>query len=265
MYIATEAAHSIAFHHGLGLDKLAVVRRYLTAAGVHKYSEKAFVKSNICLVGSGVSHSELEKYGGEFLTDVPAGSALSATESKYYGGESRNWSPNGNAMVIAFPGSGGGPHLKPEFTVLSYLLGGEPTIKWSTGSGVLNKALEKFPGVQVTSKHLKYSDTGLLYIGLSGPASGIKDSASAIVEAIKSLESIKGEDVKKAIMNAKFDILTAAEENALSMEAVGQSVIASGKIPQIEESIKALEGVTADTIKKVCLKAYSFCLFFAKS
>jgi len=251
MYIALEAAHGIAFHHGLGLDKMAVVRRYLSVPAIKQYAERAFTKSNMAIVGSGVSHSDLTKYTGDFFADVASGPALSSSSSNYYGGESRNWSPNGNSIVIAYPGSGDGPNLKPEFTVLSYLLGGEPTIKWSSGNGVLNKALEKYPGIKIESKHINYADVGLLYVGLSGKASVLKEAGKTVVEGINALANVKEEDVKRAIQIAKFDILSAAEENSLSMELAGQSVISSGKLPQIEETIKGIEGVTLDTIKKV--------------
>ena len=154
-------------------------------------------------------------------------------------------------MVIAFPGSAGQPNFQPEFAVLAHLLGGEPTIKWSPGSSLLCKALDKYPSVKAVAKNVTYSDTGLLYIALSGSAEGIKAAGPTVVEAIKSVGNVKAEDIKKAIMNAKFDYLAAAEDSALSIEAVGQGVIATGKVPQVEDTIRAIEGVTADSIKKV--------------
>lgn len=71
------------------------------------------------------------------------------------------------------------------------------------------------------------------------------------MKAINSLASVKPEDVKKAIAQAKFDVLAAAEDRSAGLELVGQSVIASGKAPQVEDVVKALEAVTVDSVKKV--------------
>ncbi|KAF3941220.1 hypothetical protein ABW19_dt0205494 [Dactylella cylindrospora] len=249
-FVALEAAHASAYHHGLGTEKFAVYKKYLNSGEVAKFAVQAFNKSNLAVVASGVPHADATKYTSEFFADVASGSPLKGSSTAYYGGESRVWSSAGSAVVIAFPGSAGGATFKPELSILSYILGGEPSIKWSAGNSLLGKVVGKFPGVTATSKNIAYSDTGLFYVSLAGPAPSVKSALPEVVSAIKGLSSVTADDVKKAIQNAKFDYYAAAEENALSMEAIGQSVIANGKIPQVEETVKALEGVTVDSVKK---------------
>ncbi|KAK6534302.1 ubiquinol-cytochrome c reductase core subunit 1 [Arthrobotrys megalospora] len=249
-FVALEAAHASAYHHGLGLDKLSVVRKNFGVEEIGEFAAAAFNQSNLAVVGSGVPHAELSKYTTEFFADVPAGETLKAHAPTYYGGESRAWSKSGNAVVIAFPGSAGGPAFKAELNILSYVLGGQSTIKWSPGNSLLGKVTEKFPGVSAVSKNITYSDTGLFYISVDGPAPTLVKALPEVVNAIKSVANITAEDLKRAIQNAKFDFYTAAEENALSMESIGQSIVATGKVPQVQESIKALESVTLDSVKK---------------
>lgn len=249
-YVALEAAHASAYHHGLGLDKLSVVRKDFGVEEIAAFAGAAFNQSNLAVVGSGVPHAELNKYTTEFFADVPAGETLKTHAPTYYGGESRAWSKAGNSVVIAFPGSAGGPAFKAELSILSYILGGQSTIKWSSGNSLLGKVVEKYPGVTAVSKNITYSDTGLFYVAVEGPAPSLVKALPDVVNAIKGVSSITAEDLKRAIQNAKFDFYTAAEENALSLESIGQSIIATGKIPQVQESIKALESVTLDSVKK---------------
>ncbi|KAK6341039.1 ubiquinol-cytochrome c reductase core subunit 1 [Orbilia brochopaga] len=249
-YFALEAAHAVAYHQGLGLDQLSYVRKDFATREIALYASLTFNKSNFAVVGSGVPHSDLVKYTTEFFGGAKTGEAADAESSAYYGGENRVWSRAGNAVVIAFPGSAGGAAFKPELSVLSYLLGGQSNIKWSHGSSLVGKVLDKYRTVTAASKNITYSDTGLFYVTVAGQAEELKNALPGVVEAIKSLKNVKAEDVKRAIQNAKFDVYAAAEDNALSLEAIGQSVIATGGIPQIEQTIKAIEGVTLDSVKK---------------
>ncbi|KAF3902047.1 hypothetical protein AA313_de0208386 [Arthrobotrys entomopaga] len=249
-FVALEAAHASAYHHGLGLDKLSLVRKNFDAQDIANYASETFTKGNIAVVGSGVPHEEVAKYTSEYFKDLGTGGQVKAHAPTYYGGENRTWSKNGNSVVLAFPGSAGGPGFKPELNILSYILGGESTIKWSPGNSLLGKAVQKYQGVSAVSKNLAYSDTGLFYVSVNGPAPVLKTALPDVVEAIKNVSKCTADDLKRAIQTAKFDFYSAAEDNALSMEAIGQSVIVTGKIPQVQESIKALESVTLDSVKK---------------
>lgn len=251
--LALDAVHSVAFHKGLGSPSVAMTNKYLNNITIPSYASKVYTKGNIAVIASGAPQAALGKWINEFLSDVPAGNGPSTTPAKYYGGENRVYSSFGNALTIAFPGSAGAPHFKAEYTVLAYLLGGESTIKWNPGSSALSQAVASIPNVSAVAKHIAYTDAGLLYITVTGVAGSLTEAGSSVVKAINSLSNVNAEDVKKAIAQAKFDVLAAAEDRFIGLEAVGQSVIASGKPPQVESTVKGLEGVTLDAVKNVRL------------
>ncbi|RPB15560.1 LuxS/MPP-like metallohydrolase [Morchella conica CCBAS932] len=248
--IALETAHNVAFHNGLGSPTVALTKKYLNDVTVPSYAASVYTRGNIAIVASGAPQAALEKWTKEFLADVPAGNGPSTTPAKYYGGENRVYTPVGNALTIAFPGSAGAPKFQPEYTVLAYLLGGQSTIKWSTGSSLLSQTTAGIQGVSAVAKHSAYTDAGLLHITISGPASALKSAGTAAVKAINELANVKAEDVKKAIAQAKYDVLAAIEDRSIGLEVIGQAVIASGSAPQVADTVKGLEGVTLDAVKK---------------
>jgi hypothetical protein len=267
--IAHEHAHNIAFHSGLGGHRLAVSNKFISnfsiapntntsttlntnALSIPGYAKQVYQKGNIALVASGASNADLTKWTSEFFDSVPTGSGLTSSVTKYFGGENRTYNASGDALVIAFPGTAGGPSYKPEFSVLAYLLGGRGFTKWNRGTSVLSRSLAQFPDIKAVTKHTTYSDAGLLSITITGPQKLLGHAGNEVTKAINSLANVKPEDVKKAIAQAKFELLVTSEDRSAGLELVGQSVIASGQAPQIEDAVRALEGVTADKVKTVC-------------
>lgn len=245
--LSIETAHSVAFHRGLGSPTVALTKKYLNNVTIPGYASTVYTKSNIAVVASGASQSALEKWTTEFLSDVPAGPGPPIVQAKYYGGENRLYSTLGNALTIAISA----PVSKPEYAVIGYLLGGESTIKWSSGSSILSRAVAVLPGVTAVTKHSAYTDAGLIYITLSGPAGALTQAGRLAVDAVSKLATVKAEDIKKAIAQAKFDVLATAEHQFMGLEAVGQAAIKSAEAPQAEATVKGLEAVTLDSVKKV--------------
>ncbi|KAI5787117.1 Metalloenzyme, LuxS/M16 peptidase-like protein [Geopyxis carbonaria] len=272
--LAHESAHNTAFHTGLGAHRLAISNKYvsnlsvsawsgtgpnagtasLTADHINNltipaYAKQVYQKGNVAVVASGANQAELEKWTSEFLADLPAGSGLTSAPTKYFGGENRTYNATGDALVIAFPGTSGPPKFKAEFSVLSYILGGQASTKWNPGTSVLSQAVADLPGVSAVTHHATYSDAGLLSITITGPQSSLTKAAQSVVKGVNSLANVKAEDVKKAIAQAKFEVLASAEDRSIGLELVGQSVLASGQAFQVEATVKALEAVTVDTVK----------------
>ena len=248
--VALEHAHHVAFHAGLGGQLLAASNKF-SASLIPSYAQKVYQKGNLSVVATGAPQAELEKWTSQFFADVPAGNGLPATQTKYFGGENRTYSAVGDAIVIAFPGSQGGAAAKAEFSVLAYLLGGEASTKWNAGTSIISQAVANLAGVKAVARHAAYSDAGLLSITITGPQNTLAGAAQEIVKAINGLANVKPEDIKKAIAQAKFDVLSKAEHRSADAELVGQSVIASGQAPQVVEAVKALDAVTANSIKSV--------------
>ncbi|CAF9927529.1 MAG: ubiquinol-cytochrome c reductase core subunit 1 [Heterodermia speciosa] len=261
--LADSSAHAVAFHRGLGTPlhptSSSPFTKYIDEGGLQAFSQVAYAKDNFAVVANGASHSELSKWVGEFFTDSPdtAPSDLpkpGTGQTKYYGGEERIAHDSGNNIILAFPGSGSftGGFFKPEISVLSALLGGQTTIKWSPGFSLLSKATEDYPRIQIKTTHHTYSDAGLLCITMSGDASQMRKAASGVVSTLKGVAAgeVSKEDIKKAVAAAKFQTLESGQAISTGIELTGAGLVTGGKAFQLDEVGKSIEKVTEDQVKK---------------
>ncbi|KAI4158864.1 MAG: hypothetical protein LQ342_007041 [Letrouitia transgressa] len=261
---ALNAAHSVAFHRGLGtpLHPMSSIplTKYLSMESIGMFSRSAWAKPNFAVVANGANHEELSQWVGDFFRDATETfpkypSPPKTVPTKYHGGELRLAHDGGNCLVIAFPGSGAfyGAHYKPEIAVLSSLLGGQSNIKWSPGFSLLSKATRGQPFARVSTRNHTYSDAGLLVISLSGDASNIREASHNVVEILKGIASgdISKEDITKARAFAKFRSMEAGQRVGTGLELTGAGLIQSGKAWQIDGIGKAIEEVTETKVKDV--------------
>lgn len=263
---ADDVAHAVAFHRGLGENIVphadAPIGKYLNVDALAQFAQQAYAKPNISLVATGPSSADVSKWVGEFFKDLPAGASSSPyalkpkTASKYYGGEQRISSKAGkNAVVIAFPGSSafGTPGYKPEVSVLTALLGGQSTIKWSTGFSLLAQATQGFSHLRVSAKNHAYSDAGLFTVTLSGSAAHVGTACKNVVDTLKKVAAgeVAAEDIKKASALAKFRTLESAQLVDTGLEASGAALVNGGKAYQISEVARAMDKVTELQVKDV--------------
>ncbi|KAI2626828.1 ubiquinol-cytochrome C reductase complex CORE protein 2 precursor [Xylaria nigripes] len=256
--LALDAAHSVAFHGGLGASlypsSSTPLGRYLNEHTIADYAETIYNKSNIALVSDGASTEHLHRWTEQFFKGVPSsaknGTTLASSPSKYYGGEQRTSHTGRSAMVLAFPGSSYAT-FKPEIAVLAALLGGQPNIKWSPGFTVLSKAASAVQGVHASATNLAYSDAGLLAIQINGAAPAVRATAEVAVKSLKNIAegSITKEELTKAVAKAKFDALEASQSSVSTLLAAGSGIVQTGKPFQIAETVESINGVTADKIK----------------
>ncbi|PGH33793.1 ubiquinol-cytochrome c reductase core subunit 2 [[Emmonsia] crescens] len=262
---ALDSVHNVAFHRGLGENLVpyasAPFGKYVEAEGIAAFAEGAYSKPSIAVVASGANTANLSEWIGRYFRDIPTASSTTGPFSpkaheptKYYGGEERIASKAGNAIVIAFPGSsaaGTGASYKPELAVISALLGGQSTIKWSPGSSLLAKATEAFSDVSVSTNTAAYSDAGLLYVTISGKAQSVAAASKSVVETIQKVAAgnVSSEDIKKATALAKFRALEAGESSTLSLELTGSRLAHGGSIVQITEVGQSIEKVTEQQVK----------------
>ena len=261
--MALNSAHGVAFHRGLGTPlyptSSSPMTKYLDADGIASFSEAAYAKDNIAVVANGANHSEFSKWVGEFFTETSNGSPdikLSSPPSKYFGGEERIAHDSANVMVIAFPGSSSfssGSSYKPEIAVLAALLGGESSIKWSSGFSLLAKAASEFQHAHVSTRNEAYSDAGLLHVTITGNPEHIAKASRNVVDTLKKIAAgdVSAEDIKKATALAKFRALEAGQTTDAGLEATGSGLISGGKPHQIDEIGQSIEKVGQDKVKSV--------------
>ncbi|KAI3401172.1 hypothetical protein diail_318 [Diaporthe ilicicola] len=253
---ALDNAHSVAFHKGLGSSiypsSSTTLGPYLNENSIAAFAEAVYTKPNIAIVADGTTQANLSKWVEPFFRDVPAsasGLQLFTEASKYYGGEQRTSLAGSNAMVLAFPGHN--LHSdKADVAVLTALLGGESSIKWSPGFSLLSKA-SAASGSSIRAKNLAYTDTGLMTIQITGSSAAVRKGAEEAVKALKSVSEsgVTKEVLTKAIAKAKFDLLSQNELTGTGIVSAGNSLIHGGKIFQVAEALKGYEGVTAEKVK----------------
>lgn len=261
--MALNSAHGVAFHWGLGTPPYPTsstpMTKYLDADTIASFSEAAYAKDNIAVVANGANHSEFSKWMGEFFAETGSGSPdikLSGPPTKYFGGEERIAHDSANVMVIAFPGSSSfasGSSYKPEIAVLTALLGGESSIKWSPGFSLLAKAASDYPHAHVSTRNDAYSDTGLLHVTITGNPSHIAKASKNVVDTLKKIAAgdVSSEDIKKATALAKFRALELGQTTDAGLEATGSGLIGGGKPYQIDEIGQSIDKVGQDKVKAV--------------
>jgi ubiquinol-cytochrome c reductase core subunit 2 len=267
--LALESAHRVAFHRGLGNPGTPIPGTPLGAVMdtdlISEFARGAYSKSNIAVVASGAKSSDVSKWVSQFFketADIPHASPESGSKApQYFGGEERIPSTAGNAIVIAFPGSASfgtaGSAYKPEVAVLAALLGGQSSVKWSTGSSLLAKATEEYPQAHVRTNHVSYSDSGLLYITVSGGVSAVSVASAHVANTLKSVAAgeFTADDVKRATALAKFDTLEAAQSLETGIELTGTGLIHGGKPFQIAEVGQSIDKVTEQQVKEASAAA----------
>lgn len=250
----------MAFHNGLGSPLYptpsAPSQKYLNEEYVASFADVVYSKPNIAVVADGASPDSISKWIGQFFKDVPttpqSGQTLDTTPSKYYGGEQRLNHTAGNSMVLAFPGSGY-KNGSPEMAVLAALIGGQSTIKWTSGYSILSKATSDLTDLSASSTNISYSDAGLLTIQLSGSAASVRKGAHEAAKGLRAIAdgSISKEDVAKAVANAKFVALDAVSLRGPNILLTGSGLVNSGEPVDLSSLASSLDTVTADKLQKV--------------
>ncbi|KKA27468.1 hypothetical protein TD95_001981 [Thielaviopsis punctulata] len=250
---ALDAAHSVAFHTGLGsplYPNAASTKSYLSEGSIAAYAQAVYNKSNIAFVAEGAAQPIVNKWAEVFFKDIPASAgagalSLNTTATKYYGGEQRVSHSHGNSMVLAFPTASGA-----EADVLAALLGGQSSIKWSVGFSALGQVAAKFPGLSIATANTAYTDAGLLTITLSGSSSVVSKGAAEVVKAIKAIatSTVSKESLAKAVAQSKFAALEATQSTSGALFTTASGLLFNS--PSVATKVKALESVTADKVSK---------------
>ena len=215
---AIEAAHALAFRSGLGASIFASPHSAVTVEDIKAFAASAFSQNNMAVLGTGIETAKLSKLVEKSFTT--SGSEPTSSPSRYFGGETRVEGHGGPQTV--FIGYGVAGPSDPALAALAAHISPEPSLKWSKGRSLF---AELPPNITVRSVFLPYSDATL--IGLlvqSSSTEGIKQAGKIAVKALKESGGAKAEDLKKAIVKAKFAAASATDSRDSLINFLGCKV-----------------------------------------
>lgn len=220
---ALEAAHALAFHHGLGQSLFAPAHNSLSIDDVHSFASSAFAKNNIAVLGTGIDQATLNSLVEAGLHNASSSPVVVTPPSKYFGGETRIESGCQSTIFIGY-GIPGAPNAST--AVLASYLSPKPAVKWSKGLSPLSSLPE---GSSAQVVHLPYSDATLLGVLVQGSSAAIiKEASKAAIAALKTTaKGLKPEELTSAVAKAKFAAASAIESREGLAIALASSVCAS--------------------------------------
>ncbi|KAL9933563.1 hypothetical protein V8E36_007739 [Tilletia maclaganii] len=248
-------------HRGVGASLFASAIHPVSHAQTVAFARSAVAKNNFVILGSGIDSGKLANLVSKSFSGVSSSGSVTKSSSTYKGGEQRVAfaAPHGTSsekahFFLGFEGAATG--AKPELAVLRAYLGGESSVKWSAGQSPLSQLAAKDPAVSASAFNLTFSDTGVFGAYVSAPPAKISAAVKSVTAALKEAASKLGEeDLKKAIAKAKYDAATSVEARSGSHEAVAGALLESGKVVTLEDTFKALEGVSASSVSSAAEKA----------
>ena len=218
--LALDAAHTLAFHSGLGNPLFTPVPQgSLSVEDVRDFANKAFTKENVVALGHGISTQVLSSLVQKGLSGLRTQSGVQSIGTKYYGGETRIETDASTPTVfIGF----GTDRPSAGLGALAAYLDPTPLLKWTKGRSPL---AEVGSDASVRVVHETYSDgalVGVLVQGRSGEA--VRDAGKVVVEALKSAGELGKEGWEKAVRKAQFRAASALEGQGTSFAAVASEV-----------------------------------------
>ncbi|WFD06931.1 ubiquinol-cytochrome c reductase core subunit 1 [Malassezia vespertilionis] len=247
-----DALHATAFRNrGVGNSLFASPASPVALGDLRAFGKKAYARSNIAVVGSGLNTQELEHVVSKHFGNVATGEKLTDAPSKYYGGVHR--APisdmHGHALrdghfFLAFEGAGRGK--APALAVLETLLGGgPPAVKWSHGSSPLSGINKQVEGAHACAFNTSFADSGLFGLHVCGPNSKVGDAAALATKALKQVASSNpsAQELSRAIAIAKFNTAAQVEGPRIaSHELVGASLLDDSAV-ELDAQFALLESV----------------------
>lgn len=244
---ALEAAHTIAFRHGLGASLFATQHPSFTVEDIKAFASSAFSGGNIAVLGTGIDQAKLTKLVEKSLGKIPSSSSTATSSTKYYGGETRVESSSPVQTVFIGFGTTGAP--SNDLAALASHIAPEPHVKWSKGISPISEATPA--GTTVQTVYLPYSDATLLGVLVQGEnAADIKIAAQAAVKALKS--QVNEADARKAVAKAKFRAASEVDSRDGVVSLLGDKVF-SGADASVETTLSSFDAVTSSSISSVSL------------
>jgi ubiquinol-cytochrome c reductase core subunit 2 len=243
---ALEAAHALAFRHGLGQSLFAPAHNSLSVDDIRSFATSAFAKNNLAVLGTGIDQAMLNSLVEAGLDGASASPSITTPPSKYFGGETRLESGSGPQTVFIGYGIAGAP--SPSTSVLASYLSPIPSVKWSKGLSPLSSLPE---GSSAQVVHLPYSDATLFGLLIQGStAAAVKEASNVAVAALKSTaKSLKPEELTSAVAKAKFAAANAVESREGLANGFASALLAGSDF-SFANTISSLDKVSSSDVTK---------------
>ncbi|CAG8736861.1 26574_t:CDS:2, partial [Dentiscutata erythropus] len=253
---ALNAAHAVAFRHGLGNSLFADgATKVSSSSAVRAFANKVYTSSNITILGTSINHNELLNLTDSLFQNISHTVPPTPISSKYFGGECRIPAPGDSHFVLAFLGA---PIGTPEYAalqVLRFLIDGEKSTKWGEGVNALAQKTSKHNDIKISSFNTGYSDAGLFGLYISGTATSVYSASRVAVEQLKhAANKISNDDFLRALAKARFNAAASYETRTSKTEIIGNQVLFSGKVTSVTEAIAQFDRFKVEDIQNVAAK-----------
>ncbi|KAH9942099.1 Metalloenzyme, LuxS/M16 peptidase-like protein [Amylocystis lapponica] len=244
---ALELAHALAFRTGLGSSVFSSPSTHVSIDDVKAYASSVFGAGNIAVLGTGIDPATLQKLVEQSLGSLSAATAPESTPSAYFGGETRIEAHG--APETVFIGFGKTGVSAPELAVLAAYLDPQPSVKWSQGLSPISEGIPN--GTSVQTVLLPYSDATLFGLLIQGATTeGVRAAGKAAVAAFKAAGGVKGDDLKKAVVKAKFAAASALDGRQGLISAIGANAF-TGTSASLDSTLSSIEKVNSSAISKI--------------
>lgn len=247
-----ELLHLAAFRSGLGNSLYSAPHKVGShgPAQLQQFVTKNFTTSRTALVGVGVSHADLVKYGE--LLSLEEGAGSGAVASKFHSGEERLETGGGLAYVALAAAAPGATSVKEALAcmLLQRVLGMGAQIKRGGSQGKLAKAA----AAASASNHSvgaigpMYSDAGLLGAMIVAEAGAAGKVVAAVAAALRSATVTEAE-VAAAKKNLIADVLSVQGNTASLIEDIGTQVLLAGDVIQADKIPELVNGVSVADVQ----------------
>lgn len=228
---------------------------------ITKFLNAAFNRSGHLVVGDGIDQLELsETVKGAFGRKI---TAASDTSPVFYGGERRvELDGDMNHVLVGF-GTSGMANLEESLAmrILKNLVS-------SAGSLQYGSIRTHLPGLQallakemlpitIKASNVSYSQGGLMGIHLSAPQSvGLRDVLETLCSDLKEFANggVSPDVLGAAKTRAAFELVNSVESRFGRASYITQSILSSGKLPNLSEELKALHSMSSSEFKSFASK-----------
>jgi len=256
---AVELVHQAAYRTGLGNSLYCPGHKVGThgTSALLGFTSKHFTAGRAALLGIGVGHSSLAKFGE--LVTLEAGAGPAAQPAKYHGGEVRQEVGGGLAYVALAANCAGAVSVGEcvAAMLLQRVLGMGGHVKYSGGQGQLARAAAASSGnYSVAALGQMYSDSGLLGAMVVAEAAAAGKVVAAVAQALRTVQ-VTEEEVAAAKRNMLADVYTMLEAPLNQIENMGSQILLSGEVMPPEKVPELIAGISAADVQAAAKKLSS--------